>query len=97
MQLPPLRTCRKDNNPHDVKQSFHAEAAAMLGPILRKVFQIKKVQRRTTRMMRGQENSTKSGRLKNIKLFGLKRSRLRRYLIRKVCCKTEKGIICLSF
>lgn len=68
----------------------------MLGPVLSKTFQIKKVQGRMTRMMRGQENCTKSERLKRIKLFGLKRRRSRRYLITKDCCKTEKGIIRLS-
>lgn len=68
----------------------------MLGPALSKIFQVKKVQRRMTRMMRGQENCPKSVRLKKIKLFGLKRRRLRRYLITKDCCKTEKGIFFLS-
>jgi len=51
-----------------VKQSFHAEAVAMLGQVLSKTFEIKEVQRTMMRMRRGQENCPKSARLKKITL-----------------------------
>jgi len=44
---------REDNSLQKVKKSFQAEAAAKLSMVLRKTFQLKKIQRRTSGMMRG--------------------------------------------
>lgn len=77
---------------------FHAEAAAALGSVLIKTFQIRKSKRelkewwedrKITRHLFSSWCELKSGRLKKIKLFCLKR-RLRRQLITKYGCQTER-------